>query len=47
MATQTAINGASDRAIMKQTRHRTRAMVDRYVRDASLFRNNAAAAIGL
>jgi integrase len=47
LATQAAINGASDRAIMKQTRHRTRAMVDRYVRDASLFRNNAAAAIGL
>jgi hypothetical protein len=47
MATQTAINGASDRAIMKPTRHRTCAMVDRNVRDESLFRDNAISAVGL
>lgn len=46
-ATQAALNGAQDRAIMKQTRHRTRAMVDRYVRDGSLFRENAATTLGL
>jgi hypothetical protein len=32
---------------MNQTGHRNSAMVRRYVRDASLFRENAAAAIGL
>lgn len=47
LVTQAAINGVSDRTIMKQSRHRSRQMVDRYVRDASLFRDNAAGAIGL
>ncbi|MBC7545211.1 MAG: tyrosine-type recombinase/integrase [Candidatus Sericytochromatia bacterium] len=47
LATQAAINGVSDRAIMKQTRHKTRAMVDRYVRDASVFRDNAGGGVGL
>ena len=47
LATQAAINQVSDRAIMQQTRHRSRAMLDRYVRDASLFRDNAAGAVGL
>jgi integrase len=46
-ATQAAMNAASDRSIMKQTGHRSRAMVDRYVRDGSLFRDNAAARLGL
>ncbi|MBC7544180.1 MAG: integrase, partial [Candidatus Sericytochromatia bacterium] len=32
---------------MKQTRHRTRAMLDRYVRDGSLFRDNAGGGLGL
>ena len=47
LATQAAINKVSDRAIMQQTRHRSRAMLDRYVRDSSLFRDNAAGAVGL
>jgi integrase len=47
LVTQAAIAGISDRIIMKQSRHRSRAMVDRYVRDASLFRENAAGAVGL
>jgi integrase len=47
LVTQAAMLGLSDRSIMAQTRHRTRAMVDRYVRDINLFRENAAGAIGL
>jgi hypothetical protein len=30
-------------AIMKQTRHKSAAMLRRYVRDASMFRDNATA----
>ena len=47
LATQATINGASERAIMKQTGHKSVAMVRRYVRDANLFRENAAANLGL
>ena len=47
LATSAAAGGASYRAIMKQTGHKSRAMVDRYVRDGSLFRDNAAASAGL
>ena len=46
-ATQAAMNGASDRAIMQQTKHRTRAMVDRYVRVASIWSENASTKLGL
>lgn len=47
LATSAAMNGASERAIMKQTGHRSTLMVRRYIRDASLFRENAAALAGL
>lgn len=47
LATQATINGASERAIMKQTGHKSVAMVRRYVRDANLFRENAATHLGL
>jgi integrase len=47
LATAAAIAGASERAIMNQTGHRSAAMVRRYVREASLFRDNAAARVGL
>jgi integrase len=47
LATAAAIAGASERSIMNQTGHRSAAMVRRYVRDASLFRENAAAVVGL
>ena len=47
LATAAAIAGAGERAIMKQTGHTSRAMVDRYIRDGDLFRDNAAARIGL
>ncbi len=42
LVTSAAIQGRSDRSIMKQTGHRSVAMVQRCVRDASLFRDNAA-----
>jgi len=45
--TQAAINGVPDRSIMKQTRHKSAAMLQRYIRDASIFRENAAARLGL
>lgn len=47
LATSAAIAGASERAIMSQTGHRNAAMVRRYIRDASLFRDNAAGKVGL
>ncbi len=47
LATAAAMNGVSERAIMGQTGHRSVAMVRRYIRDANLFRENAAAAVGL
>jgi integrase len=47
LATAAAIGGASERAIMQQTGHRSVVMVRRYIRDGSLFRENAAAKTGL
>ena len=39
--------GASERSIMKQTGHRSVAMVRRYIHDAELFHDNAAGKLGL
>jgi integrase len=47
LATAAAIAGASERAIMNQTGHRSANMVRRYIRDSGLFRENAAALVGL
>jgi integrase len=47
LVTTAAIAGVSERAIMKQTGHKSTNMGRRYIRDASLFRENAAARIGL
>jgi site-specific recombinase XerD len=47
LATSAAIAGASEAAIMRQTRHRSLVSVRRYIRDGSLFRENAAAVLGL
>jgi integrase len=47
LATQAAMNGASELAIMKQTGHRSLATVRKYIRDGSLFRDNAATKLGL
>ncbi|MCZ6653367.1 MAG: tyrosine-type recombinase/integrase [Planctomycetota bacterium] len=46
-ATQAAANGASERSIMNQTGHRSLKMVRQYIREGSLFRENAAAKLGL
>lgn len=47
LATAAAAAGAGDRSIQKQTGHKSRAMLDRYIRSAELFRDNAAGAVGL
>jgi integrase len=47
LATWAAIAGVEERAIMAQTRHRSVTVARRYIRDGSLFRGNAAAAVGL
>jgi hypothetical protein len=39
--------GASERAIMAQTGHKSEAMVRRYIRDGNLFRENSAGKLGL
>jgi len=46
LATSTAIAGVEERAIMAQTGHRSVAVARRSIRDGSLFRGNAAAAVG-
>jgi site-specific recombinase XerD len=47
LATSAAAAGKSERVIMNQTGHRSIATVRRYIRDGSLFRDNAAAGIGI
>ena len=47
LASSAAAAGASERSIMNQTGHRSVGMVRRYIKDGSLFRENAAAVVGL
>ena len=47
LATQAALNDVPERIIQKQTRHKSSDMLRRYIRDASLFRENASARVGL
>jgi integrase len=47
LATSAAAAGASERAIAKQTGHKSMAVLRRYIRDGDLFRDNAAAAVDL
>jgi integrase len=47
LATSAAAAGASERSIMAQTGHRSLNMVRRYIKEGSLFRENAAATVGL
>ena len=47
LATSAAAGGASERVIMQQTGHRSAEMVRRYIREADLFRSNAASLAGL
>ena len=46
-ATSAAKAGAPERAIMRQTGHRSLPMLRRYIRDGELFTENAAAVVGL
>ena len=46
-ATAAAAAGASDRAIKKQTGHKSDRVLQRYIRDGALFRENAASTLGL
>jgi integrase len=45
--TQAARAGCSESSIMKQTRHKSSAMLLRYTREPNLFKNNAATKLGL
>jgi integrase len=47
LATAAAAAGVSERAIMNQTGHRSVTVARRYIREGSLFRENAAASVGL
>jgi site-specific recombinase XerD len=47
LVTTAARNGASERAIMKQTGHKSVQMVRRYIHEAELFTDNCAAKLGL
>lgn len=47
LITQAAIAGVSERAIQDQSGHKSLAVMRRYIRDGSLFRENAAARVGL
>ncbi len=47
LATAAAAAGKSERAIMQQTGHKSLPMVRRYIREGDLFRENAAAGLGL
>src|SRR6476469_5278632 len=47
LVTAAAMAGVSERVIMQQTGHKNTEMLRRYIREGSLFRENAAAAVGL
>jgi site-specific recombinase XerD len=47
LVTQAALNGVSEHAIMRQTRHKSTEMLRRYIRDANLFGDNASGRLGL
>lgn len=47
LVTLAAAVGVPERAIMAQTGHRSVAMVRRYIRSGELYRENAAASVGL
>jgi integrase len=47
LVTAAAMAGVSERVIMQQTGHKNTAMLRRYLCEGSLFRENAAAAVGL
>ena len=47
LITQAAMAGVSERAIQDQSGHKSLLVMRRYIRDGSLFRENAAAKVGL
>ena len=47
LITQAAMEGVPERAIQDQSGHRSLAVLRRYIREGSLFRDNAAAKVGL
>jgi site-specific recombinase XerD len=47
LATSAAEAGATERLIMKQTRHKSEAMARRYIRSANLFQQNVSGIVGL
>lgn len=47
LATSAGVAGVSERAIMAHTGHRSLAVARGYIRSGSLFRDNAAAQVGL
>ena len=47
LATSAAAAGVPGRVIANQTGHKGTAMLRRYIREGSLFRENAAGAVGL
>ncbi|MDQ6618011.1 MAG: site-specific integrase [Actinomycetota bacterium] len=47
LATSAAATGASERSIMNQTGHKSLPILRRYIREGSLFTDNAAASVGL
>lgn len=47
LATSAAMAGVSERSIQNQTGHKSLLVLRRYIRDASLFRENAASKLGL
>jgi integrase len=46
-ATSAAHAGATERTIMRQTRHKSEAMVRRYIREGDLFNQNVSGIVGL
>ena len=47
LATAAAMAGASERSIQNQTGHKSLVTLRRYIRDGSLFKDNAAGKVGL
>jgi hypothetical protein len=45
--TQAAMNGVNERDIMRQTGHKSSAMLAKYIRIGQMFTQNAAAGLGI
>ena len=47
LVTSAAMNNVPEYVIQRQTRHKSTDMLRKYIRDASLFRDNASGRVGL